>query len=159
MTVFQLFHADAIVADLTGNDAQTVFAELCAPLARSEAIPVAELVAALAEREALASTALGNGVAIPHGVHPALTRIVASFGRSRAGVPFASPDGEPVHLFVALVRPPEATSAHLKALARVSHLLASAPVRAALLAAHTAEDIQRILAERGPGGGAAGGQP
>lgn len=148
MTLVELFRPDAIIAELTGWDTPTVFAELCTPLARSEGVPVAELVTALAEREALASTGVGNGVAIPHGVHPGLTRTVASFGRSRAGIPFAAPDGAPVHLFIALVRPPEAAGGHLTALARISHLLGNPSVRAALLAAATTDEIQRILGAR-----------
>ncbi len=145
MTSTLFLQPGAIVADLQGGDAPSVFAELCAPLAASEGIPVGELVAALGEREALASTALGEGIAMPHGVHPGLARIVASFGRSRAGVPFGAPDGKPVHVFVALLRPPEAAAAHLKALAQWSRVLASASHREALLLAPTADEIARIL--------------
>jgi PTS system nitrogen regulatory IIA component len=144
MTI-QPFRPDAIVPDLVGRDAAAIFAELCAPLAAATGVPSAELVAALAEREALASTAVGNGVAIPHGTHPGLARIVACLGRSRGGVPFGAPDGAPVMLFVALLRPVEVAGAHLKALARVSQLLGNEDVRAELLAAPTAEQMQAIL--------------
>lgn len=125
---------DAIV-ELVGRTASDVFAELCIPLAERTAIPRAELVAALHEREALAPTAFGSGIAVPHGVHPALTRMLACFGRSRAGVDVDAPDGRPVHLFVALVRPPEAVDAHLAALASWSRVLADASLRAELIAA------------------------
>jgi nitrogen PTS system EIIA component len=152
MITDQLFRPDAIVPDLVGRDATAIFAELCAPLAASEDVPLDELVRGLAEREALASTAVGNGVAIPHGTHPRIRRIVTSFGRSRTGVELAAPDGAPVHLFVALLRPPEAAGAHLKAMARISGALGDEHVRAALLAAATIEDIERILADRLPRG-------
>jgi PTS system nitrogen regulatory IIA component len=147
MTLQSLLQPDAILAELGGRDAATIFAELCVPLARSEGIPQQELVAALLEREALATTAVGDGVAIPHGVHPRLQRVVASFGRAPAGVPFGAPDGQPVRLFVALLRPVEAAGAHLKALARVSQVLGRASVRDALLQAATAEKMYRILVE------------
>lgn len=140
---------DAIIAELAGTDTESVFTELCAPIARSEGVPVDALVAALLEREQLASTAVGHGVAMPHGVHPGLQRVVACFGRSRVGLQFGAPDGVPVRLFVALVRPPDAASTHLKALAKWSQLLASDEVRGALLVAPTADDIRRVLDERG----------
>lgn len=148
MTASTPLSPDAIIADLTGTDATTLFAELCAPLGASVGIPAAELAAALAEREALAPTALGGGVAMPHGVHPQLSRIVTSFGRSIRGVEFGAPDGKPVHLFVALIRPSDASGPHLKALARWSAVLASAPAREALLAAASTDEILRIVQER-----------
>lgn len=148
MTLVDLLPLEVIVPELHGTDAAAVFAELCVPIARSEGIPQAELVAALLEREALGATAIGDGVAIPHGVHPQLTRVVAAFGRSRAGVSLGAPDGKPAQLFVALMRPPEAAGAHLRALARVSQVLGHAPTRHALVAATSAQDIHRILVER-----------
>lgn len=151
MSLVDLFPFDAIVADLVGSDVSAVFAELCAPMSRATGIAADELVAALQEREALASTAIGHGIAIPHGVHPQLDRIVGAFGRSRLGVPMGAPDGAPVHLFVALIRSPDGSNAHLKALARVSGLLAHAPTREALVGATTAAEIQAILRD-GPGG-------
>lgn len=139
---------DAIIADLTGSDATTIFAELCAPLVAAAGIAGSELAHALAEREALAPTALGGGVAMPHGVHPQLSRIVASFGRSIRGVDFGAPDGKPVHLFVALIRPSEDSGLHLKALARWSGVLSSAAAREALLAAPDSAAILSIVRER-----------
>lgn len=136
---------DAIVAELTGTDAPSVFAELCAPLVVPTGLACDELVATLSEREALASTGLGSGVAIPHGVHPGLSRIFTSFGRAPMGVPFGAPDGQPVRLFVALLRPADAAGAHLKALARWGQVLGNPDVRAALLAAASAEDVARVL--------------
>ncbi|HWB74956.1 MAG TPA: PTS sugar transporter subunit IIA [Nannocystaceae bacterium] len=142
---------DAIIADLTGTDATSLFAELCAPLAATVGVAASALAAALAEREALAPTALGGGVAMPHGVHPQLSRIVASFGRSIRGVDFGAPDGKPVHLFVALIRPSEDNGLHLKALARYSGVLSSATARDALLAAPDSAAILRIVHERSSG--------
>ncbi|MBL8948250.1 MAG: PTS sugar transporter subunit IIA [Myxococcales bacterium] len=152
MNLVDLFPQDAIIVDLVGDDVPTVFAELCAPMARATGLAADELVAALQEREALASTAIGHGLAIPHGVHPQLGRIVGALGRSRAGLSMGAPDGAAVHLFVALIRPPDGSHAHLKALARVSGLLAHAPTREALIGAKDAADIQAILRREGQGG-------
>jgi PTS system nitrogen regulatory IIA component len=148
MKLAELFPIDAIIVDIVGDDVSTVFAELVAPMARATGIAADELVAALLEREALASTAIGHGLAIPHGVHPRLSGIVGALGRSRAGVSMGAPDGAPVHLFVALLRAPEGSNAHLKALARVSQLLAHAPTREAFVAAASAAEVHEILRER-----------
>ena len=82
------------------------------------------MAAVLAERERLGSTAIGDGIAIPHGKIPrGRPRFVGAFGRHVQGVDFDSLDGNPTHLFFVLVAPEDSTSLHLKALARVSRLL------------------------------------
>jgi nitrogen PTS system EIIA component len=149
MSLIELLPAGAIVAELRSGAREQLFAQLCAPVAAATGIPARELVDALAEREAAGSTALGSGIAVPHGTHAGIDRIVASFGRSREGVSFDAPDDEPVHFFVALLRPSEATSAHLQALASIGQLLARADVRAELLAAPDAAAIEHIIRARG----------
>jgi PTS system nitrogen regulatory IIA component len=101
----------------------------------------------LSEREKLASTGIGDGVAIPHGKMPGLGRLYAAFGVSRAGVDFSSIDKRPTHLFFALVAPENSAGVHLKALARVSRLFRSAGLRDAILASRGADDIYRLIAE------------
>ena len=101
------------------------------------------LVEALDERERLNSTALGEGVAIPHGKLPGLRRVFAAFGRSPAGVDFQSLDGKPTHLFFLLVAPEDSVGQHLKALARVSRLLKDAAFRQALV---TTTEPQQLYA-------------
>lgn len=148
MNLVDLFPLDAIVVELAGIDVPSVFAELCAPMARATGIAAPELIAALLEREALASTAIGHGIAIPHGVHPQLGGIVGALGRSRRGVSMGAPDDAPAHLFVALLRAPDGSNAHLKALARVSQLLGHSPTREALVAATSAAQMHEILRDR-----------
>ena len=75
------------------------------------------------ERERISTTAIGEGVAIPHGKLPGLERIYGVFARSSEGVDFNSLDGGPTHLFFVLIAPENAAADHLKALARISRLL------------------------------------
>ncbi|MEO5368957.1 MAG: PTS sugar transporter subunit IIA [Magnetococcus sp. DMHC-1] len=75
------------------------------------------------ERERLGSTGIGQGIAVPHGRLPGLPAPIAAMGRSRGGVEFAAMDGQPVHLVMALLFPPEAHETHLQALATVTRLL------------------------------------
>src|SRR5207344_3024542 len=89
----------------------------------------------LEEREQLASTAIGDGIAIPHGKLDAVGQLVGVLGRAPAGLEFESIDGKPTHIVFMLVAPSSSTGVHLKALARLSRLFRDAAFRDGLLAA------------------------
>ena len=74
-------------------------------------------------RESLGSTAIGQGIAIPHAKSDSVTKLVAAFGLSKKGVDFDSLDGEPVNIFFLLLAPQDSAGPHLKALARIARLL------------------------------------
>jgi PTS system nitrogen regulatory IIA component len=117
-------------------------------LAKAESHLEAEtLLGVLEEREALQSTGIGEGVAIPHGKLPGLQRLIASFARSREGVDFESIDGQPTHLFFLLVVPEHSGGQHLKALARISRFFRDAAFRTRLQEAETVEDVYRAIEE------------
>ena len=60
----------------------------------------------LHKRETLGSTALGKGIAIPHGRSIATADMIIAFGRSNEGVEFGADDGKPVTLFFMIIAPP-----------------------------------------------------
>ena len=101
----------------------------------------------LLEREKISTTAIGEGVAIPHGKLPGVERVVGVFARSPEGIEFASLDGEPTHLFFTLIAPEDAAADHLKALARISRLLKDPAFRSRLMRGQTREEIFDIIAE------------
>jgi nitrogen PTS system EIIA component len=101
----------------------------------------------LADREALASTAIGDGVAIPHGKLPDLDGIMACIGRARDGVDFDSMDGKPTHIFIVMVAPENSTGSHLKALARISRVFKDPEFLRRLLEAPTADEMYTALTE------------
>lgn len=78
---------------------------------------------ALSEREALGSTGLGNGIAIPHGKFAGLRGVLAVFARLDEPVDFDAVDDQPVDLVMMLLAPMGAGADHLKALARVARIL------------------------------------
>jgi PTS system nitrogen regulatory IIA component len=145
--LIELLAPGGVIAELAGRDIPSVLAELSAPVASASGIAQHSLVDALLAREALGSTGIGEGVALPHTKHSALEHVTASFARSHGGIAFGASDGRPVHLFVALFAPSSASGIHLKALARASQLLASAPLRQALLEACDADELERLLAD------------
>jgi PTS system nitrogen regulatory IIA component len=101
----------------------------------------------LLEREKISTTAIGEGVAIPHGKLPGVDKVVGVFARSPEGVDFASLDGEPTHLFFTLIAPEDAAADHLKALARISRLLKDTAFRNRLMKGQTRQEIFDIIAE------------
>ena len=142
MKISDILEADSVVAALRGRSKDDVIDELADVVAGTHPeIDRKRLVQALEDRERLNSTALGDGVAIPHGKLPGLKRVLAAFGRSLAGVDFQSLDGKPTHLFFLLVAPEDSAGAHLKALARISRLLKEETFRRRLMEAPSARDL------------------
>ena len=142
MKITDILQETSVIGTLAGRSKADVIAELAGVLARDHGeIDRQRLIQALEDRERLNSTALGDGVAIPHGKLPGLKRVLAAFGRSLAGVDFQSLDGKPTHLFFLLVAPEDSAGAHLKALARISRLLKEETFRRRLMEAPSARDL------------------
>jgi fructose-specific phosphotransferase system IIA component len=126
MKIMDFLNTKAISADLKATTKKAIIEELLELLITAGAIPAKnkdKLVKVLMGREALGSTGIGSGVAIPHGKSADVKEMFASFGISRTGVNFDSLDGEPVYIFFLLIAPEEFAGPHLKALARISRLL------------------------------------
>jgi nitrogen PTS system EIIA component len=83
----------------------------------------------LARREQLGSTALGQGVAIPHARVKDLDRILVAYLRMKSPIPFDAPDGEPVFDILVLLVPKQASEEHLRILADASQMFANSRFR------------------------------
>jgi nitrogen PTS system EIIA component len=139
--------SDRVIADLTENEKSAVLKEMAGQLADNESgLDAAQILQVLQDREKISTTAIGEGVAIPHGKLPNVQKVSALFARSLQGVDFASLDGEPTHLFFTLIAPQDAAADHLKALARISRLLKDPDLRRRLLAAATSQELYKIIA-------------
>ncbi len=107
-----------------------------------------ELYDNLLEREALGSTGIGSGVAIPHGRLEGLSRAVLAIGICRRGVEFRATDAEPVRLFFVAVSPSDAVPAvHLQVLAAISRWIRADRHVARLLELDDPQAIYRLLEE------------
>ncbi len=148
MKIVDILPEESIAPDLQGTTKPEVLEELAAVLAAHHPeISADRLVEVLADREKLGSTAIGEGIAIPHGKLPRVAGVVAAFGRSRRGVDFQALDGGLTQLFFLLVAPEDASGAHLKALARVSRLLRDKDFRGRLLEVETREQLYQVIRE------------
>jgi len=138
--------AEGIIPDLAGSDKRAILNELAEKFAAADGAPAVDLVLqVLLEREKISTTAIGEGVAIPHGKLADVDRVRAVFARSTAGVDFSSLDGAPTHLFFALIAPEDGAADHLKAMARISRLLKDGAFRERLLKGTSGKELFDII--------------
>lgn len=148
MKIVELIKREMIVPALASREKKGILEELATHVASQNArIDRGALIRVLVDREQLASTAIGEGVAIPHGKLSTVNEIVACLGRAPGGVDFDSMDGQPTFLFFVLVAPENSTGAHLKALARISRVFKDSEFRRRLLAAEDADAMYRVISE------------
>jgi len=104
-----------------------------------------EIVEALSDREALGSTGLGNGIAIPHGKFAPLKGVIAVFLKLEHPVDFEAVDDQPVDIVMMLLAPMGAGADHLKALARVARVLRTDSVTDSLRGSSDPAKLYAIL--------------
>jgi PTS system nitrogen regulatory IIA component len=127
-----LLAPEHILLDVAAASKEALYEELGRRLAASLLLPAKTITGSLLAREKLGSTALGHGVAIPHGRMKGLKKAVACFVRLLKPIPFGAPDGQPVRLVVVLLVPEQATDLHLQILSELAHLLGDPAMRQAL---------------------------
>ncbi len=138
----------AISADLKGSKKEDVISELVDLFISSGEIDKKhkkKIVETLMAREALGSTAIGQGIAIPHGKCECVKKLIGCLGVSKKGINFDSLDGEPAHIFFLLVAPVDSAGPHLKALARISRLLKDKFIRDSLKSVTDEKMILKIV--------------
>jgi len=104
-----------------------------------------EILDRVMRREAMMTTGIGNGVAIPHGKARSVDRMAAACAVIPQGLDFESEDGQPVYLIVLFVSPENATTLHVRALANLSRLLKEESVRMNLREAASPEAFLAAL--------------
>ncbi|HAR35785.1 MAG TPA: hypothetical protein DCR87_02540 [Acidobacteria bacterium] len=108
-----------------------------------------EIIEKLLQRESLGSTALGDGIAIPHCKTKGIKNPVLLVGIARNGVEFEAPDGQPVKVFFLLITSPEDPSLNLQILALIAQLVKKSPgLKSRLLGAGDAQEVLEIIREQ-----------
>ncbi len=132
-----------IPADASKHDALDL---LIAVLCRNPVITDCEaLRKAVYEREAVQSTGLGSGIAVPHVRIPEVSEPTLALGIAPDGVDFASLDNRPVHIIVLFATPADAEKTYLSMLARVMVALRNRNTFSALASCRTVEDVLALL--------------
>ena len=148
MKISEVLSSKACSIDLRGRNKKEIIEELVEVLIDSgglEKKSKSKVVEVLMAREALGSTAIGQGIAIPHGKSDATKKLVGCLGIHQNGIPFDALDGEPVYIFFLLVAPIDSAGPHLKALARISRLLKDKFFRDSLRAAKDAKMLMKLI--------------
>ncbi len=146
MKIADILDAHRVILDLKANTKREVLEALASTVVATHPdIDLDALVEALVTREDASSTAIADGIAIPHGKVALGEEVVAAFGLSREGVDFNSVDGHPTHLFFLLVSPESHPSLHLRWLAHLAVLLKDSDLRNALRHAEKPDEVFEAL--------------
>lgn len=147
MELGDLITPEAVIPTLSARYKKQVLLDLAEHAAELTKLNAADIFETLLQRERLASTAMGRGIAIPHAQIAGIQRIVSVFARLQPAIDFDAPDGEPVDLVFLLLAPEHAGADHLKALARLSRLLREPQILEMLRAANDRPTLYAILTE------------
>ena len=121
MRLSSLTRPDLIFVDLPGADGPTVLRAFAERVVERGIVPDADrLYRLLLEREKLGTTALGQGVAVPHCKIEGLDEVVVALGLFGKGIEFEATDDIPVRLLFLVISPTAAPAEHLQSLAAIS---------------------------------------
>ena len=143
--VTPLLPENHVLLDLDATSKKRLFEQVGLLFENSRQIPRARVFDSLFDREKLGSTALGCGVAIPHGRIKTLREPVCAFVKTQTPIPFEAPDGQPVRLVFAMLVPEHATEAHLQILSELAQMFSDPGFRDALLATEDAKAAHRMI--------------
>ena len=146
MTLTDLVAPQAVIPSLKVNNKKQALQEIAAKASVLNECSERDIFDILMQREKLGSTAIGNGIAIPHGKLGKLNRLFGLFARLDRPIDFDSLDGQPVDLIFVLLAPEGAGADHLKALARIARMLRDHELANKLRDARDAEAIYAVLA-------------
>lgn len=139
MKLTDFFSPEEVRLELTSDSKEDALEEMVA-LLKLEPRPHRILLNLLKKREALGSTGIGSGVAIPHSRSLVVDRLRLAFGRKLSGLDFDAVDGEPVRFLFLIVAPPlEVSNQYLPVLGRIAQFC------------KTSESLDRLAALRTPG--------
>lgn len=127
MKIHALLTEEMIIPELISQERDGVLEEMVIFLKGKEKIDKdRELYEKLIQREKLGSTAVGDGVAIPHCKLKEVKSPLLMLAISKKGVRFESIDGKPTHIFFLVVSSPDNPSVNLQILAAIAHLVRKA---------------------------------
>jgi len=148
MQIADFLSPDDTLCDVRAADKDRLLRELTGRAANALRLDAAVLADAIAQRERIGSTGMGDGIAIPHARIADLSKPFGLLARLRRAIDFAAIDGQPVDIVFLLLLPSAAHGEQLTALASVARRLRDAQVTADLRDAADGAGLYRaIIAE------------
>jgi PTS system nitrogen regulatory IIA component len=147
--IYTLLSEDMVIPEILSKERDSALKEMVGYLKNKGKVRKDnELFEKLIQREKLGSTAIGDGIAIPHSKLKEAESPILALGISRKGVHFEALDGKPTHLFFLVVSSPDNPSQSLQILASIAHLVRKAgPLQKRLMAAKNSRKILEIIRE------------
>ncbi|MDX2118099.1 MAG: PTS sugar transporter subunit IIA [Planctomycetota bacterium] len=146
MNLLDILTIDCIKAPLAATSKRDAINELVDVLGRAGRVSDTKaLQEAVWVREQTRTTGIGNGLAIPHGKCAGMPALSMAIGKPATPMEFEAIDRQPVKLIVLLASPPDRTSDHIQALARISRLMTMDEFRERIYAAGSAQEIHDLL--------------
>ncbi|CAH1649768.1 Nitrogen regulatory protein [Hyphomicrobiales bacterium] len=147
MKIAQFLKPEDVICDLAAASKPQLLRALARIAASRVTVDEEAIASALMQREALGSTGIGDGTALPHATIAGITAPFGLFARLQKAVDFESVDEVQVTLVCLLLLPPERNAAHLSALAAIARRLSSKESRAKLRDAKSPDALYAILTE------------
>ena len=149
MQLREFFAEDALRLPLMAATKDEALAELVA-LLRTDEKSAEALLKMLHRREALGSTGVGRGVAVPHCRSLVVSRLQLAYRYSPAGIPFDAADGQPVHHVFLIVAPPnEMSNQYLPTLGKIAQFAKEPGVPEQLSRLTAPAEFFRLLETKG----------
>lgn len=146
MRLSDLLYEETITIKLTNKDKQSVIEELLDIAMRTGKIKDRSVaLKAVMDREALMSTGLEKGVAVPHAKSDSVDDLTMALGISKEGIDFQSADGKPSHLFFFLLAPQAAAGQNVQILAQIARLTSDSGFCKSLKDADSSEEVLKII--------------
>lgn len=150
MNLLELIKKEYIELNLSSEKKEDAIKELLTILNQQHQVNDFDaLYVDVLKREALGSTGVGFGIAIPHSKSPYVNSPSLVFGKSQKGIDFQSFDEAPAHLIFLIAVPENSPDLHLKVLASLSRKLIDETFRESLLNAKTKEEVLDVLKDVG----------
>lgn len=140
-----LITPDTVLLDMSFTSKKKLFEHAAELLGETHGLKSTDIFTSLFERERLGSTALGYGIAIPHGRIKGLKDATGAFYRLKNPLEFEAPDNQPVSLCFILLVPKDANERHLQILGELAQLFGDDAMRAKMLAAATPLELVALL--------------
>ena len=142
----EVLQEDLVVAELESKDKEDVIKEMASRFVGAGVVKdEKKFVEALREREKIGTTAIGDGIAIPHARTDAVEGLTVVLARSEQGIDFESLDGKPVHLIFMIASSPDINKEYLQILARIARLCKNDKMKNALVKAKDKRAIMNLI--------------
>jgi PTS system nitrogen regulatory IIA component len=144
----EFFHESLCIFDLKAKDKRSALSEMVDCVGDRLRFKDRDLLLEmLINRESLGSTAIGKGVAFPHGRSLAIQELTVLFAKSVEGIDFDALDSKPTHLFFLIIAPPQdRDSLYLQVLGHLVELIKTLALRKRLMEVSTFKELQEALA-------------